>query len=87
LGLSAAQGDHRAAFRWYEEGHRPLVERSQSNLFTGLVAPKSRAGIWSRNTMARLPLASAPAGLERRLQPRIEPLPDYARPFDSAGPA
>jgi 2-polyprenyl-6-methoxyphenol hydroxylase-like FAD-dependent oxidoreductase len=75
--LSARQGDHRAAFPRYEEGHRPLVERSQSNLFTGLVAPKSRAGIWARNTMARLPLVSAMAGLERRLQPKPEPLPDY----------
>jgi 2-polyprenyl-6-methoxyphenol hydroxylase-like FAD-dependent oxidoreductase len=85
--LSAAQGDHPAAFRRYEEGHRPLIERSQSNLFTGLVAPKSRAGIWARNTMARLPLISALAGLERRLQPRTEPLPDYARPRHPAGPA
>jgi 2-polyprenyl-6-methoxyphenol hydroxylase-like FAD-dependent oxidoreductase len=75
--LSARQGDHRAAFPRYEEGHRPLVKRSQSNLFTGLVAPKSRAGIWARNTMARLPLVSAMAGLERRLQPKPEPLPDY----------
>jgi 2-polyprenyl-6-methoxyphenol hydroxylase-like FAD-dependent oxidoreductase len=85
--LSAGQGDHRAAFARYEEGHRPLVERSQSNLFTGLVAPKSRAGIWARNTMARLPLVSALAGLERRLQPRTESLPEYARPRDPAGPA
>jgi 2-polyprenyl-6-methoxyphenol hydroxylase-like FAD-dependent oxidoreductase len=85
--LSAAQGDHRAAFARYEEGHRPLVERSQSNLFTGLVAPKSRAGIWARNTLARLPLASGLAALERRLQPKTEPLPNYARPLDYAGPA
>jgi 2-polyprenyl-6-methoxyphenol hydroxylase-like FAD-dependent oxidoreductase len=85
--LSGAQGDHRAAFRRYQEGHRPLVERSQSNLFTGLVAPKRRAGIWARNTMARLPLVSALAGLERRLQPKTQPLPDYARPLDPAGPA
>ena len=85
--LSAAHGDHRAAFRRYEEGHRPLIERSQSNLFSGLVAPKSHAGIWARNTMARLPLVSAMAGLERRLQPKTEPLPDYRRPRDSADPA
>jgi 2-polyprenyl-6-methoxyphenol hydroxylase-like FAD-dependent oxidoreductase len=75
--LSAWQGDHRAAFPRYEEGHRPLIKRSQSNLFTGLVAPKRRAGIWARNTMVRLPLVSAMAGLERRLQPKPEPLPDY----------
>jgi 2-polyprenyl-6-methoxyphenol hydroxylase-like FAD-dependent oxidoreductase len=77
--LAAAAGDHQLAFRRYEEGHRHTVERVQSNLFIGLVAPKSRAGIWARNTMARLPLLGAMAGLERRLQPKTEPLPDYAR--------
>jgi hypothetical protein len=85
--LSAVQGDHRAAFCRYEEGHRPLIEQSQSNLFIGLVAPKSHAGIWARNTMARLPLISTLAGLERRLQPKTEPLPDYAQPRHSADPA
>lgn len=75
--LAAADGDHHVAFRRYEEGHRPLVERSQSNLFIGMVAPKSRVGIWGRNTMARLPLVAVMAGLERRLQPKTEPLPDY----------
>jgi hypothetical protein len=34
--------------------------------------------------MARLPLLGAMAGLERRLQPRIEPLPDYARHRNAA---
>jgi hypothetical protein len=85
--LSARRGDHRAAFARYEEGHRPLVKRSQSNLFIGLVAPRSHVGIWARNTMARLPLASAIAGLERRLRPNTEPLHDYAWPRDSADPA
>jgi 2-polyprenyl-6-methoxyphenol hydroxylase-like FAD-dependent oxidoreductase len=75
--LAAAGGNHRAAFARYEEVHRPLVERSQSNLFIGMVAPKHRAGIWARNTMARLPLVAAMARLERRLQPKTEPLPDY----------
>jgi len=78
--LSAQQGDHLAAFARYEQGHRPLVKRSQSNLFTGIVAPKSRTRIWARNTMARLPLATAMAGLERRLQPKTEPLPEYTHP-------
>ncbi len=76
--LVAATGDHQVAFRHYEEGHRHVVKRVQSNLFTGLVAPKSRTGIRARNTMARLPLLGAMAGLERRLQPKTEPLPDYA---------
>jgi 2-polyprenyl-6-methoxyphenol hydroxylase-like FAD-dependent oxidoreductase len=78
--LAAAGGDHHAAFRRYDETHRALVERTQASLFLGLVAPKSRAGIWARNAMARLPLLGVMAGVERRLQPRIEPLPDYARP-------
>jgi len=84
--LSAAQGDHQAAFARYERGHRPLVKRMQSNLFTGLVTPKTRARIWARNTMARLPLATALAGLERRLQPKTDPLPDYTPPGNSAVP-
>ncbi len=82
--LAAAAGDHQLAFRRYEEGHRHTVERVQSNLFIGLVAPKSLAGIWARNTMARLPLLGAMAGLERRLQPKTEPLPDYARRRNAA---
>jgi 2-polyprenyl-6-methoxyphenol hydroxylase-like FAD-dependent oxidoreductase len=83
--LAAAGGDHRVAFRLYEEGHRGMVERSQSQLFNGIVVPKSRTGIWARNTMARLPLLGVMAGLERRLQPKTEPLPDYAPERDAAG--
>jgi len=75
--LFAAGGNHDIAFRRYEQKHRPLVERTQSSLFVGMVAPRTRAGIWARNTMARLPLVTAMAGLERRLQPKTEPLPDY----------
>jgi 2-polyprenyl-6-methoxyphenol hydroxylase-like FAD-dependent oxidoreductase len=82
--LAAAAGDHQVAFRRYEQGHRRPVKRVQSNLFTGLVAPRSRTGIWARNTMARLPLLGAMAGLERRLQPKTEPLPDYARQRNAA---
>jgi 2-polyprenyl-6-methoxyphenol hydroxylase-like FAD-dependent oxidoreductase len=84
--LAAAGGNHHVAFRRYEEAHRPLIKRSQSNLFIGMVAPRSRAGIWARNTMARLPLVGAMAGLERRLQPRIEPLPDYPQHRAAARP-
>jgi 2-polyprenyl-6-methoxyphenol hydroxylase-like FAD-dependent oxidoreductase len=84
--LAAAGGNHHVAFRRYGEVHRPLIERSQSNLFIGIVAPKSRAGIWARNTMARLPLVGALAGLERRLQPRTEPLPDYPQQRAAARP-
>ena len=45
--LSAAAGDHRVAFRRYEQAHRELIARSQSNLFTSLLAPKRRTGIWA----------------------------------------
>jgi 2-polyprenyl-6-methoxyphenol hydroxylase-like FAD-dependent oxidoreductase len=76
--LSAAGGDHDVAFHRYEAGHRGTVERSQSQVFTGLLAPKSRLGIWARNMMARLPVVGALAGVERLLQPQTEPLPDYA---------
>jgi 2-polyprenyl-6-methoxyphenol hydroxylase-like FAD-dependent oxidoreductase len=83
--LAAAAGDHRVAFCRYEDGHREMIERSQSQLFTGLVVPKSRAAIWTRNTMARLPLLGAMAGLERRLQPKTKPLPDYGHKRDAVG--
>jgi 2-polyprenyl-6-methoxyphenol hydroxylase-like FAD-dependent oxidoreductase len=82
--LAAARGDHRVAFDRYEEGHRELVERAQSNLFLGLIAPKSRVGIWARNAMARLPLLGLMAGLEQRLQPKTEPLPVYGLERDEA---
>jgi 2-polyprenyl-6-methoxyphenol hydroxylase-like FAD-dependent oxidoreductase len=82
--LAAARRDHRVAFRRYEEGHRDLIKRAQSDLFLGLVAPKSRIGIWARNTMARLPLLGVMAGLEQRLQPKTEPLPVYGSARDEA---
>ena len=78
--LAAAGGDHQVAFRGYEANFRNLVERTQSQLFLGLLAPRSRVGIWARNTVARLPVLGALAGLERRLQPQTEPLPQYAAP-------
>ena len=84
--LAAARGDHQVAFRRYEEGHRELIERAQSDLFLGLIAPKSRVRIWARNAMARLPLLGVMAGLEQRLQPKTEPLPVYAAERDSALP-
>jgi 2-polyprenyl-6-methoxyphenol hydroxylase-like FAD-dependent oxidoreductase len=76
--LAAAGGDHHRGFARYEQAHRPAVKRAQSNLFVGITQPRTRAGIWARNTMARLPLLSAMAGLEGRLRPKTEPLPEYA---------
>jgi 2-polyprenyl-6-methoxyphenol hydroxylase-like FAD-dependent oxidoreductase len=86
--LSAAAGDHRVAFRRYDEGYRETIERGQSQVGTSvrLIAPKSRVGMWARNTVARLPLLESMAGMERLLRPsRTEPLPDYARERDAAG--
>jgi len=65
--LAASPTDHEAALRRYEQGHRPLVVRKQQigpNL--RLMVPKSRLGMWVRNTVTRLPLMEAMAGLERR---------------------
>jgi 2-polyprenyl-6-methoxyphenol hydroxylase-like FAD-dependent oxidoreductase len=82
--LTAAGGDHRVAFRRYEKVHRELIKRAQSDLFLGLVAPRSRIGLWARNAMARLPLLGLMAGLEQRLQPKTEPLPAYGAERDEA---
>jgi hypothetical protein len=81
--LAAAGGEHPVAFRRYEQGYRDMVERTQSQLFIGLLAPKSHTGIWARNTLARLPVLGAMAGMERRLQPQTKPLPDYVREHDA----
>ncbi len=58
--LGATGGDHQVAFRRYEEGYREMVERTQSQLFIGLLVPKSHTGIWARNTLAQLPLSPTP---------------------------
>jgi 2-polyprenyl-6-methoxyphenol hydroxylase-like FAD-dependent oxidoreductase len=76
--LHAARGDHQTAFERYEAGLRPLVARKQSELFLGLLAPSTTWRIWARNVMARLPLLRILTGLERRLQPRRQPLPTFA---------
>ncbi|MBC6457002.1 FAD-dependent monooxygenase [Actinomadura sp. HBU206391] len=77
--LSAAAGDHRAAFRRYEEGHRKIVERMQQvGPNVRLVVPKNRIGVWARNTITRSPLLESMAGMERIVSPgRIAPLPDF----------
>ena len=83
--LSEAGGDHPVAFERYEEGYREMVERTQSQLFIGLLVPRSHTGIWARNTFAQLPLLGALAGVERRLQPQTRRLPDYTRQHVAAG--
>jgi 2-polyprenyl-6-methoxyphenol hydroxylase-like FAD-dependent oxidoreductase len=79
--LAAAAGDHRVAFRRYEEGCLEIVRRMQKvGPNVSLMVPKSRIGMWARNTVARLPLLESMAGMERILQPKqTEPLPDYKR--------
>lgn len=78
--LAAAGGVHTIAFPRYEAGYRPSVERAQAQLFTGLLVPKDCFGIWLRNTIAKLPILGAIAGLEGMFQPRVaEALPEYDR--------
>ncbi|MFE7798732.1 FAD-dependent monooxygenase [Nocardia sp. NPDC057440] len=82
--LAAAGGDHRTAFRRYEETHRESVDRKQKigpNL--RLMAPKTRIGMAVRNTIARSPLLESLAGLERIMAPSTTAaLPEY-RPAPS----
>lgn len=76
--LSAAHGDYEAGFRHYEAEYRKTVERSQSQLFTGLLVPRTSLGIWGRNVLTNLPIMGVLAGMERRLGPlKAERLPDY----------
>ena len=63
-----------AAFRRYEAGLRPLVSKKQAGLFTSLMVPKSRAGIWARNAFLRSPLVGLLSGLESRIEAN---LPEY----------
>jgi 2-polyprenyl-6-methoxyphenol hydroxylase-like FAD-dependent oxidoreductase len=78
-GEIATAADHRTAFRRYEEGHRPLVERKQRiGPNVRLMVPKSRLGMWARNTFTRLPLMGAMASVERLMKPaNAVPLPGY----------
>ncbi|MBJ6759810.1 FAD-dependent monooxygenase [Myxococcaceae bacterium JPH2] len=76
--LGAAGGDPALAFHRYEAGFRPIIERAQSQLFTGMLVPKSRFSLWFRNTVAKSSVLGLMAGWERRFQPRVTPLPDYA---------
>jgi 2-polyprenyl-6-methoxyphenol hydroxylase-like FAD-dependent oxidoreductase len=82
--LAGAAGDHALAFRRYEQGYRATTERSQSQIYAGIVAPRSHLGIWTRNTLARLPVLGVMAGMERRLQPKTDPLPEYTRQHGAA---
>lgn len=79
--LDRARGDHRAAFRRYEQLLRPLIEGKQESAraFAGALAPRTSVGLWTRNRVSRLldiPALAAWA-IRREFRDDIE-LPDYA---------
>ncbi|OBJ43445.1 hypothetical protein A5630_19015 [Mycolicibacterium mucogenicum] len=78
--LDRARGDHRAAFRRYEQLLRPLIEGKQESAraFAGVLAPRTSVGLWTRNRVSRLldiPALAAWA-IRREFRDDIE-LPDY----------
>ncbi|SEA71774.1 MULTISPECIES: FAD-binding domain [unclassified Mycobacterium] len=78
--LDRARGDHRAAFRRYEQLLRPLIEGKQESAraFAGALAPRTSVGLWTRNRVSRLldiPALAAWA-IRREFRDDIE-LPDY----------
>ncbi|MFF3566947.1 FAD-dependent monooxygenase [Nocardia jiangxiensis] len=77
--LTAANGEHRPAFDDYERAHRPVVaEKHRIGPNVRLMIPRTRLGIATRNTIARLPVMESLAGMERIMAPRTPtPLPDY----------
>lgn len=62
--LGSSPGDHRSAFRRYEEGHRTLVDPRQRNVAQGasLLVPATRRGLLARNLATRLWPVGAAAG-------------------------
>jgi 2-polyprenyl-6-methoxyphenol hydroxylase-like FAD-dependent oxidoreductase len=58
--LKAAAGDYNAAFRKYENIMMPLIETKQklAQSFAGTLIPKSRFGIWIRNTFGNVMFSS-----------------------------
>ena len=87
--LAAAGGEHRRAFRRYEDSHRPLVrEKQKIGLNVRLMVPKTAGGRRVRNAFARLPLMPAIQAVQR-LVPTEAPntLPDYALVSAPAGDA
>lgn len=79
--LGRPRGDHRAAFRRYEQLLRPLIEGKQESAraFAGVLAPRTSVGLWARNRVSRLldiPGLAAWA-IRREFRDDIE-LPDYA---------
>lgn len=78
--LAAAAGDHHVAFPRYYDSHRDLVAKKQQiGPNVRLMIPKTAAGKWMRDMLARGPLLRAAGAVEKLLQPKNAPiLPEYA---------
>ncbi|MHA6617438.1 FAD-dependent monooxygenase [Pseudonocardia sp. DLS-67] len=75
--LALAAGDHRRAFRAYEERFRPYAAVARKGHAGSFLAPTTRRGIWLRNLMFRArPLMGAMMRITDRFATNIE-LPDY----------
>ncbi|MEJ3748641.1 FAD-dependent monooxygenase [Actinomycetes bacterium KLBMP 9797] len=77
--LAAAGADHRTAFANYHQSHRELVaNKQQIGPNVRLMVPKTHAGRWIRDGLARLPFLRAAGFAERLLAKTPTPLPQYA---------
>ena len=78
--LAAAGGDHRVAFRRYQDSHLGLVRAKQKiGPNVRLMVPRTAAGRRVRDTVARLPLMRALGAVERLARARKSPaLPEFA---------
>ncbi|MDQ2821953.1 MAG: FAD-dependent monooxygenase [Pseudomonadota bacterium] len=76
-GEVAAGGTLKSALARYEIAHRPLVKRKQTQLYTGLSAPKTRIGIVARNFFLSSPLRGMFSGVQ---SDKDSPMHDYVFP-------
>lgn len=68
-GALSLTSDPGAALRGLETAHRPLVDKKQRTLFTGISTPRTRLGILSRNLLIRSPAFGALSGLRAPVPP------------------
>jgi 2-polyprenyl-6-methoxyphenol hydroxylase-like FAD-dependent oxidoreductase len=78
--LAAAGGDHRVAFRRYQDSHLGLVRAKQKiGPNVRIMVPRTAAGRRVRDAVARLPLMRALGAVERLARARKSPaLPEFA---------
>lgn len=76
-GELATGGISTAALARYESAQRPLVKLKQSQLFTGITVPRTRAGIVARNLFLSTPLTGI---LSRWKSDSSKPLREYSFP-------